>query len=237
MYTARWQKEVDGLHQRCEHAARLIQIMHQIAPITTWANVLPRSHNIADQLLVVTTSTVNFQLYLLLLTLLLHMSTHADTSQVPPPDTSPPDASLPQALGRQKQLSDFEKGKIVFAYEQGWSYQRIADYIGWSKSAVHSFIKRYIEQGTYENEKVLGRPEKISEATENIILDLIEGDRSNEHVWAWMKHQLHQRFPHSMNMPGGPTVVKEALADALQEVWRTFQSRFWRVCIPLCLAV
>jgi len=44
---------------------------------------------------------------------------------------SPLDTLHPQAPSKQKQLSDFEKGKIVFAYEQGWSYQRIADYMGW----------------------------------------------------------------------------------------------------------
>ena len=35
-----------------------------------------------------------------------------------------------------------------------------------------------------------------------------------------MKRQLHKRFPHLMNMAGGPAVVKEALANALQEIWK-----------------
>jgi len=41
-----------------------------------------------------------------------------------------------------------------------------------------------------------------------------------EHICAYMKSQLHKRFPHLMNMPEGPAVVKEALADALQEIWK-----------------
>jgi len=41
-----------------------------------------------------------------------------------------------------------------------------------------------------------------------------------EHIWAYMKRQLHKRFPHLMNMPGVPAVVKEALADAQQENWQ-----------------
>jgi len=53
-------------------------------------------------------------------------STDASATVVSPLDTPPP-----QAPSKQKQLSDFEKGKTVFAYEQGWSYQRIADYMGW----------------------------------------------------------------------------------------------------------
>jgi len=40
-----------------------------------------------------------------------------------------------------------------------------------------------------------------------------------EHVWAYMKCQLHKKYPHLLNMPGGPDVVKEALADALLEIW------------------
>ena len=39
-----------------------------------------------------------------------------------------------------------------------------------------------------------------------------------EHLWSYMKRQLHCRFPDLVNMPGGPAVVKEALADALQEI-------------------
>jgi len=35
-----------------------------------------------------------------------------------------------------------------------------------------------------------------------------------------MKRQLCKRFPHLMNMPGGPVIVKGALADALQEIWK-----------------
>ena len=39
-----------------------------------------------------------------------------------------------------------------------------------------------------------------------------------EHIWAWMKRQLHKRFPHLMNMPGGPALVKEALADVTRDL-------------------
>lgn len=71
-----------------------------------------------------------------------------------------------------KRLTDLEKGKIIFAYEQGWSYQRIADYMGRSKGASSSAISSV---GTHENEK---RPNKISEDAEKAILDMIEGDCS-----------------------------------------------------------
>jgi len=97
-------------------------------------------------------------------------ASHATT-----PATASPNAASPT---QQKQLSEFEKGKIRFANEQGWEYQRIADYIGRPKSSVQYFVKRYIERGPHENEKSTGRPKKIPEDAEKVILDLIEGDRS-----------------------------------------------------------
>ena len=40
-----------------------------------------------------------------------------------------------------------------------------------------------------------------------------------EHIWAYMKRQLNKKYPNLLSMPGGPEVVKEALADALLEIW------------------
>ena len=44
-----------------------------------------------------------------------------------------------------------------------------------------------------------------------------------EHVWAYMKRQLHRKYPELMNMPGRPDTVKQGLADAWWEIWH---------CIP-----
>ena len=40
-----------------------------------------------------------------------------------------------------------------------------------------------------------------------------------EHVWVYIKRQLHKKYLHLLNMPGGPDVVKAALADTLMEIW------------------
>jgi len=77
-----------------------------------------------------------------------------------------------------KRLTDLEKGKIIFAYEQEWGYQRIGDYLDRPKTTIQSFIKRYIEWGAHENGKHTGCPKKISEDVGKVILDLIEGDCS-----------------------------------------------------------
>ena len=52
------------------------------------------------------------------------------------------------------------------------------DHVGRSKSIISTFIKRYVEQETHENNKHTGRLKRISEDTEKVILDLIEGDCS-----------------------------------------------------------
>ena len=122
------------------------------------------------------------------------LNTPGASTDLPPLDTPPP-----QVPSKQKQLSDFEKGKIVFAYEQGWSYQRIADYIGRSKTTIHDFIKRYVKCGTHENDKPTGRSKKISEDAEKAILDLIEGDRSIPKMTLMQIPELHNIHPRTLD--------------------------------------
>jgi hypothetical protein len=40
-----------------------------------------------------------------------------------------------------------------------------------------------------------------------------------EHLWAVLKKELHQRFPDTKDLPGGPAAVKRALAERLALVW------------------
>jgi len=38
-----------------------------------------------------------------------------------------------------------------------------------------------------------------------------------EHTWAYMKRQLHKRFPHLMNMPGEPE--EKCVMDDTSPLW------------------
>jgi len=69
---------------------------------------------------------------------------HTSPAQPAPIDATPTDATP-----HSQQFCGFKKGKIIFAYEQEWGHSRIADHI---EPTVQSFIKRYIERGTHENE-------------------------------------------------------------------------------------
>ena len=123
------------------------------------------------------------------------MSTQTDTSTAQA-DASPAPGPAPS---QRKQLSDFEKGKIIFAHEQGWGYQRIGDHIGRSKTTVQSFIKRYTERGTRENGKHTGRRKKISEDAEKAVLDLIEGDCSISKMALMQIPELNNVHPRTVD--------------------------------------
>ena len=91
------------------------------------------------------------------------------------------DTVTPGATGIQKKrprLTDFEKGKIILLYEQGWGYGRIASNIGRTKSTVQNFINRYVERESHVNKPHPGREKKISQSTEDAVLALIQGDAS-----------------------------------------------------------
>jgi len=47
-----------------------------------------------------------------------------------------------------------------------------------------------------------------------------------------MKRQLHKRYPDLINMRGSVDTVKQALADALEEIWKEIPESL-RVIIPL----
>jgi predicted transcriptional regulator len=62
-----------------------------------------------------------------------------------------------------KQLSDFEKGRIVQADENGLTQQQISDALGVSQSSVSRFLKHYEATGDYQRQEGSGRKRKLSE--------------------------------------------------------------------------
>jgi len=41
-----------------------------------------------------------------------------------------------------------------------------------------------------------------------------------EHLWAHLKHELHQRYPDTKSLCGGPDAIRRTLRERLTEVWR-----------------
>ena len=66
----------------------------------------------------------------------------------------------PTSTVQRKRLTDFEKGKIALLYEQKCTIQQIANQMGRPKSTIQTFIERYAERGTHENQPIPGRPKK-----------------------------------------------------------------------------
>jgi len=123
----------------------------------------------------------------------------ADTLPVPQTNVDAPQQANTGTDKQKKRLTDFEKGEIMFAYKQGWGYQRIADHIGRSKSTVSSFIKRYNQRGTHENGRHTGRPKKISRDAEKIVLDLVEGNCSIAKVALMQIPELKNIHPRTLD--------------------------------------
>jgi len=40
-----------------------------------------------------------------------------------------------------------------------------------------------------------------------------------ENLWAWLKLELHRRYPDTKHLPGGPDAVRAVLKDRLKEIW------------------
>ena len=119
-------------------AARLIQIYasnrayHVLREcLTTWSQTVRYQYTTTSWILLILLliiswpSMMNTAFFMSYTNMAEPSSSNASTTDA----TAAPSLDAPplQAPSRQKQ---FEKGKIVFAYEQGWSFQRIADYIG-----------------------------------------------------------------------------------------------------------
>ena len=41
-----------------------------------------------------------------------------------------------------------------------------------------------------------------------------------EHLWEYLKHELHRRFPDTMHLSESPATVKKILKEQLIVIWR-----------------
>ena len=76
-----------------------------------------------------------------------------------------------------KQLSDMDKGSILAYVDEGRTVRYIAGKIGWGKTAVAKFIKKYRETGEAHRKKGSGRPRKTSKRTDRAIVRMMLPNR------------------------------------------------------------
>ena len=62
------------------------------------------------------------------------------------------------------QLTEFEKGQIVFARNvNGWSYRKIAEHFGRTPSCIERFLKKYGETKNFDRTPGSGRKRKTTD--------------------------------------------------------------------------
>ncbi len=80
-------------------------------------------------------------------------------------------------LPLRKYLSDFEKGRLIELYQNGFTQKRIADELGCSQQSVSSNISRYYKYGRLDYRWCGGRPRKTSKRDDTMIIREMKKDR------------------------------------------------------------
>jgi len=76
-----------------------------------------------------------------------------------------------------KELTDFERGKIIGLYEAGDSERAISEKTGFGKTTVHNVITKYRETGAVSVASQCGRPKKITERDKRHLKTIIAKNR------------------------------------------------------------
>ena len=77
-----------------------------------------------------------------------------------------------------KQLSDFEKGRIVQGIMDGKTQKDIAELLGKNQSSISRFLKQYDETGDYQRVAGAGKKRKMSERDDNYVIQTIKRNRN-----------------------------------------------------------
>ena len=78
---------------------------------------------------------------------------------------------------KTKELTDFERGKIISFYEAGDSERAISNKTGYGKTTVHNVITKYREKGAISVASRSGRPKKVTERDKRHLKAIIVKNR------------------------------------------------------------
>ena len=79
--------------------------------------------------------------------------------------------------GKRKQMSTPQKEVVVSFFEDGVNQRRIAEILGASQSGVSTFLKRFNQRASCENERRSDRPRKTDNRGDRKILRCVKKDR------------------------------------------------------------
>jgi transposase len=72
-------------------------------------------------------------------------------------------------MGKKASLSDVQRAQIVTLHKEGYSERKIAVKICCSKTAVHTAISKFENEGSYSDKKRTGRPRKTTKRDDNLM--------------------------------------------------------------------
>jgi len=77
----------------------------------------------------------------------------------------------------RKQLNDFNKGRIIQAFQDGLTYQQCANIVGVHRTTAYRLISKISKNGTAARQAGSGRPRKTSSSTDRLIVREVKKDR------------------------------------------------------------
>ncbi|CAG8658847.1 11532_t:CDS:1, partial [Ambispora gerdemannii] len=80
-------------------------------------------------------------------------------------------------MGSEKDLTEEQKGAIVYGYRKNDSYRTIAANVGCRKSVVGNVIRRFCESGTVKSQAVrTGRPPLLTVSDRSVLKTLVTSE-------------------------------------------------------------
>ncbi|PKY35410.1 hypothetical protein RhiirB3_375461 [Rhizophagus irregularis] len=78
---------------------------------------------------------------------------------------------------KKRELTDFERGKVIGFYEAGDSERAISNKTGYGKTTIHNIIAKYRETGAVTVAPRSGRPKKLTERDKRHLKAIINKNR------------------------------------------------------------
>lgn len=109
-------------------------------------------------------------------------------------------------MDKRKELTQKQRGAILYGYKRNDSYRTIAFQVGCSKSAVASTVARFMRTGSSEPQAVrTGRPSLITAPSNHLLKDLVMEDRRLS------ASQITNMFISKTNLPVSKSTVRRSL--------------------------
>src|SRR4051812_10920241 len=110
-------------------------------------------------------------------------------------------------MAKKKELTIFERGKIIGLYETGYSERAISEKTGHSKTTIHNTIIKYNETGVVTTLPQSGRPKKLTERDKRHLKVIVNKGRCEP------ARRIKEIFINSTGKEVGDNTIRRALYE------------------------